>query len=209
MKKHILVLLSCLTLVLTNQALHADVIVDYSAVPVNQTSSPFLNNAGMQFLNTTEFDLDSVEILMGGFNPGSVGDFQVIEFDAGMGDLTGTVMGTIVGITFGSQPFNSFADAITVDLTSLNLTLQAGTVYGFVIDGVNIIGAGTSGGGVDTDSNINSLNNGNGAGVFGNSNADFEIPFIANGTTAIPEPSTLGFLALAFAGFACRSRRRK
>ncbi len=208
MKKTTLALLACLAMILTNQASHADVIVDYSTLPINQTSSPFLNNAGVQFLNTTEFQLDSVEILMGGFNPGSVGDFQVIEFDGGMGDVSGTVMGTITGITFGSQPFNSFADAFTVDVSSLALTLNAGTVYGFVLDGINIIAGGTTGA-VDTDSNVNSLNTGNGAGLFATSNSDFEIPFIANGTTAIPEPATFAFLGLAFVGFSCCSRRRK
>jgi hypothetical protein len=166
---------------LTDSAEAEPTIVDYSSIPINNNSNGFGLNGGVQFLNASPFLLDSVTILLGLTSPGT-STFQVIEFDGGLGDTTGTVIGTIAGVSVGGLTFDNFpADAFTVDLSGLELTLQQNVVYGFVLYGGGDIRGGSSQS-ADTDATIGVIFNGSGNGVFSQSRPAYEIPFIATGT---------------------------
>jgi hypothetical protein len=178
----------------TDSAEAETIILDYSSVPINSNSNGFGINAGVQFLNSSTFLLDSVTILLGLDSPGT-STFQVIEFDGGLGDMTGTVIGSIAGVSVGGLTFDNFpADAFTVDLSGLELTLQQNVVYGFVLVGGssgsflgNIRGGSSQS--VDSDATIGVIFNGDGIGNFSQSWANYEIPFVATAAAADLEPT--------------------
>jgi len=176
-----LMMLGLAQMVLSVQA--QSVVVDYSVIPINETDTTLGSNGGVQFLNPTNFLLDSVTILMGADSPGTL-DFQVIKFDGAVGDTSGTVLGTLVDVPVGAAPFSVFpGDAVTVDVSSLNLLLVEDVVYGFVFNTAvsNGVHAGSSQN-VNTDPIVGGVFNGDGAGNF-SSSLGFEIPFVATGTT--------------------------
>ena len=182
----------CLVLVATIGSTHniaaGAMMVDKSGIPVNDNDGSYVNNGGVQFLNPQTYKLQLVEFLMGGSSAGTL-DFQVIEFDGGLGDRTGSVIGTIPSVAVDSPPFNDFAtDSVTIDVSPLNLTLNENTVYGFAFNGTGTLYAGTSYV-TDSDATVNAIFNGNGAGEFISFPA-FEIPFTASGTL-VPEPTTI------------------
>lgn len=189
----------------------ADTIIDYSALPVNEGNNTFANG-GVQFLNASDFHLEGVRILMGSDVLAAM-DFQVIQFDAGMGDTTGTVIGTLADLSgYNGRPLDSFADdSFFVDLSALELKLIAGVTYGFVFDGETpptwgakpIFGGSTDS--QDTNPNIGSIFAGDSNGTFSSSQA-YEIPFQAFGT-AVPEPQTAVLIGGAFLALALRRPR--
>jgi hypothetical protein len=190
----------------------ATVVVDYSGLPVNDTNNGFGQVGGVQFLNTTAFQLTSVKILLGASGPTN---FRIFQFDSGVGDTTGTLIGSIFNISVNTQtnPWSSLAaNGTTIDVSSLNLTLLANTAYGFTFENIIGTGGGSTGGGLSTSDNIGTIFDGTLGGTF-SFLQQYEIPFIANGTllssTSVPEPMTLSLFGAGLAGAVVLRRRAK
>lgn len=192
-------------------AANAAVVIDKSALPINSAINNFGPNGGVQFLNPTTFILNTVQILLGGDTDGTTFDFQVVEFDGALGDTTGAVIGTVTGIITEGLNFDDFATkSVTIDASSLNLTLTAGVVYAFVFNGPGLNVRGGSSGNADTDATVGTVFNGDGAGNFA-SFPTFEVPFIATSldAPAVPLPAALPLFIAGLAGIGAIGRRRK
>lgn len=188
-------------------AANAAVVIDKSALAINDTDNGFGANGGVQFVNPATFILNTVQILLGGDSATTL-DFQVVEFDGALGDTTGTVIGTISAVPVQGLPFDDFATkSVTVDASSLNLTLTAGVVYAFVFNGGSVRGGST--GNSNTDATVGTVFNGDGAGVF-MSLPSFEIPFLVTSIdAAIPLPAALPLFLAGLAGLGFAGRKRK
>jgi hypothetical protein len=184
--------LGCLVSLLAASSASASAIIDYSALPTNETDNYFGALGGVQFLNTDTFQLQTVQILMGRNTPGT-NNFRIYEFDGPMGDTTGTLIGTVLAVTTDVTPFANFAtDSAIIDVSSLNLVLEANTVYGFLMEGD--AAGGSTGDSGDTSPNVGTLFSGTLGGTF-STYPEYEVPFIATGNL-IPEPNT-GMLVVA------------
>jgi hypothetical protein len=176
----------------------AATIIDYSQLPINETNNGFAVSGGgdvggVQFLNTITFQLETVQILLGRLNAGNQ-NFRIFQFDGAMGDTTGTLIGTVLGVASDFPPFANFAtDSTLIDVSALGLVLQANVVYGFALEGSAVVGGSTGGFG-DTSPNVGTIFSGSLSGTF-QTLPEYEIPFIATGTL-VPEPGT-GLLVIA------------
>ena len=197
MKKLIALSVVAVVLAMGASRAAAAVIIDQSTIPINDSDNGFGPVGGVQFLNHTTFHLETVTILLGLQNPG-VTSFQVYQFDGGLGDTTGTLIGSVPNVAVGGLPFADFAgDSATADVSALNLTLLENVVYGFALSGGGEIRGGSSGN-IDLDPDIGTMFNGDGFGNFATL-PSFEIPFVATGAlvdAAVPGPGALVLLGL-------------
>jgi PEP-CTERM motif len=187
----------------------AATIIDYSYLPINETNSGFGvgiggNVGGVQFLNTVTFQLETVQVLLGRLDAATQ-NFRIFQFDGAMGDTTGTLIGSVLGVASDYPPFANFAtDSALIDVSALNLVLQANVVYGFALEGAAVAGGSTGGFG-DTSANVGTIFGGSLGGTF-QTLPEYEIPFIATGSL-VPEPSTGLLLLSGLLGLAGWRRR--